>query len=193
MGPRIQYATEKQADTIELRVYPGADGKFTLYEDEGDSYNYETGKYSTIPISYSNSGGGVTIGARSGTFPGMLTNRVFKVVKVTAGHGIADTMTANPDTTLTYTGASVTVLGTMSSLKTETLKARRTAAPYSFKTAEDRIVFPLVYANTLKEISVYDISGRLVQTALIKKQTISLRKDLALPGGTYIVKIALEQ
>jgi alpha-D-xyloside xylohydrolase len=47
-GPYLQYATEKAADPLEIRVYPGADGSFTLYEDEGENYNYETGKYSTI-------------------------------------------------------------------------------------------------------------------------------------------------
>ena len=51
-GPRIQYAMQS-ANPIELRVYPGADGAFTLYEDEGDNYNYQKGKYSTIPITWS--------------------------------------------------------------------------------------------------------------------------------------------
>ena len=49
-GPRVQYATEKKWDNLELRVYPGADGKFTLYEDENDNYNYEKGAYSTITL-----------------------------------------------------------------------------------------------------------------------------------------------
>ena len=43
MGPDLQYAAEKPADPIELRVYRGADGAFTLYEDENDGYNYEKG------------------------------------------------------------------------------------------------------------------------------------------------------
>jgi alpha-D-xyloside xylohydrolase len=52
MGPFLQYSSEKPADPIELRIYRGADGAFTLYEDEGDNYNYEKGKYATIPISW---------------------------------------------------------------------------------------------------------------------------------------------
>ncbi len=50
MGPLVQYATEKPADPIELRVYPGADGRFTLYEDENDGYDYEKGVHATIGI-----------------------------------------------------------------------------------------------------------------------------------------------
>jgi len=56
MGPFIQYASEKPADPVELRIYPGADGSFTLYEDEDDSYNYEKGIYATIVFSWNDAG-----------------------------------------------------------------------------------------------------------------------------------------
>ncbi len=92
MGPKIMYATQS-ADPIELRVYPGANGSFTLYEDEGDSYNYESGKYATIPITYQDATKNLIIGARSGSFTGMIASRTFNVVFVSSGHGIADTIT----------------------------------------------------------------------------------------------------
>lgn len=107
MGPRIQYANQKQPDTIELRVYPGADGNFNLYEDEGDNYGYESGSFATIPISYNNASGVVTIGNRTGTFPGMLTNRIFNIVFVSGGHGISDSITQNPDCVVSYSGSAV--------------------------------------------------------------------------------------
>src|SRR5690606_14509486 len=44
MGPFVQYANEK-TDPTEIRVYPGADGSFVLYDDEKDNYNYEKGSY----------------------------------------------------------------------------------------------------------------------------------------------------
>ena len=66
MGPDLQYASEKPADPIELRVYRGADGSFTLYEDEGDSYRYEKGAYATIPIQWKESSKTLTIGAVQG-------------------------------------------------------------------------------------------------------------------------------
>ena len=80
LGPEMQYVGEKAWDNLEIRVYPGADGSFTLYEDEGDSYNYEKGVYSTIPFRWNNAKKTLTIGARKGNFPGMLTSRTFTVV-----------------------------------------------------------------------------------------------------------------
>lgn len=81
-GPDVQYAMEKQPDVITLYVYGGADADFTLYEDEGDNYGYEQGRYATIQMHYSEADGKLTIGQREGSFPGMLQKRTFKVVKV---------------------------------------------------------------------------------------------------------------
>jgi alpha-D-xyloside xylohydrolase len=103
-GPVVQYATEKQADPIELRVYRGADGQFTLYEDEGDSYNYEKGKYATIPFEWNESRQSLTIGKRSGNFPGMLKERTFRVVFVSSGHGAGPTPEEKADSVVNYTG-----------------------------------------------------------------------------------------
>ena len=80
LGPEMQYVGEQSWDNLELRVYPGADGRFVLYEDEGDNYNYEKGVYSTIPFSWNDQSQTLTIGARQGTFPGMLATRTFTVV-----------------------------------------------------------------------------------------------------------------
>ncbi|MDE7350881.1 MAG: DUF5110 domain-containing protein [Muribaculaceae bacterium] len=81
-GPAIQYSDEKPADVINLYVYAGDDGEFTLYEDENLNYNYENGAYSMIPMSYDDETGTLTIGERKGAFPGMLKERVFNVIKV---------------------------------------------------------------------------------------------------------------
>ena len=86
IGPDVQYTDEKPWDDLEIRVYPGADGKFTLYEDEGDNHNYEKGAYSTIEFSLK--GNTLTIGSRSGSFPGMLTSRRFRVVNAATGRTI---------------------------------------------------------------------------------------------------------
>ena len=69
-------------DPIELRVYRGANENFTLYEDEDDNYNYETGAYATIPMTWNDSTQTLTIGARQGSFPGMLSSRTFNIVWV---------------------------------------------------------------------------------------------------------------
>jgi alpha-D-xyloside xylohydrolase len=88
MGPYLQYATEKAADPIEIRVYTGADATFILYEDENDTYNYESGKYSTIAMNWNEAEKSFTIGERTGEFPGMLKDRIFRIVWVTGKNGI---------------------------------------------------------------------------------------------------------
>ena len=80
LGPEMQYVGEKAWDNLELRVYPGADATFTLYEDEGDGYNYEKGVYSTITFSWNDKQRTLTIADRQGSFPGMLAERQFTVV-----------------------------------------------------------------------------------------------------------------
>ena len=80
LGPEMQYVGEKSWDNLELRVYPGANGSFVLYEDEGDSYNYEKGTYTTITFDWSDKSRTLTIGARRGSYPGMLQSRAFTVV-----------------------------------------------------------------------------------------------------------------
>ena len=109
LGPVVQYATEKPADPIELRVYRGADGAFTLYEDEGDSYNYEKGKYATITFEWNESKQTLTIGKRVGDFPGMLKERHFNVVFVSSGHGAGAGAEEKADSTIIYTGKTVVV------------------------------------------------------------------------------------
>ena len=80
LGPEMQYVGEKAWNNLELRVYPGADGRFVLYEDEGDNYNYEKGAYSTITLQWNDKKHTLTIGARKGEYPGMLQTRTFTVV-----------------------------------------------------------------------------------------------------------------
>ncbi|GAT62914.1 glycoside hydrolase family 31 protein [Paludibacter jiangxiensis] len=108
MGPYLQYANEKPADPIELRVYAGADADFVIYEDENDNYNYEKGKFATIPLHWNEAAKTLTIGNRQGEFAGMVKDRSFRVVLVNAknGMGIEPAKTAK---TVQYNGAEVSV------------------------------------------------------------------------------------
>ena len=126
-GPDIEFAGAK-SDPIELRVYPGADGAFTLYEDEGDNYDYEKGLRATIPISWDEKSQTLTIGARRGEFPGMLKQRTFRVVFVKYGHGAGIPVTADPDAVVSYSGA-VIKLGIEKRI--QRIKARITLPPSS--------------------------------------------------------------
>jgi alpha-D-xyloside xylohydrolase len=85
-GPNVQFATEKKWDNLEMRVYEGADGVFTLYEDENDNYHYEKGVYSTITFRWDNAKRTLTIDKRNGSFPGMLTERTFRMVLAGKGN-----------------------------------------------------------------------------------------------------------
>ncbi len=109
MGPFLQYATQTPNDTLELRIYPGADGTFTLYEDENDTYDYERGSYATITFSWDDRRRELTISDRSGSFPGMLQERMFAVVLVDAQHGLGVELCPQPSTRVKYTGKKLTV------------------------------------------------------------------------------------
>ncbi len=79
VGPDVQYAAEKPWDDLTIKVFPGANGEFTLYEDEGDNYNYEEGAYTEIPMKWNDKARTLTIGERKGSYPGMIEKRTFNV------------------------------------------------------------------------------------------------------------------
>ena len=93
-GPVEEYVGEKKADMLTLMVYPGADGSFCLYEDDGTTYAYEKGEYSMIPMHYSEAEHTLTIGARQGAYPGMLAERTF-VIRIPGSSSVQQ---------ITYTG-----------------------------------------------------------------------------------------
>ena len=99
-----EYSNQKPTDPIELRIYPGAAADFTLYEDEGDTYNYEKRQYATIPIHWNDATHTLTIGERSGSFPGMLEKRVSNVIFVKENHGADVESSGSPDQVVQYSG-----------------------------------------------------------------------------------------
>ena len=107
-GPRIESAAGKE-DPIELRVYGGANADFTLYEDEGDKYDYEHGVYATIPIHWDDKARKLTIGDRKGSFPGMLEHRTFHAVIVRQEHGTGIASSSESDATIEYQGKATSV------------------------------------------------------------------------------------
>lgn len=102
-GPEIQWSDEKPADVIDLYVYQGADGEFTLYEDENVNYNYEKGAYSKIAFSYDDKMKLLSIEEREGEFPGMLEERTFNIIPVSK-NGVGKTQTVK------YNGLSMKVV-----------------------------------------------------------------------------------
>ena len=95
-GPDMQWSDEKPADVVDLYVYQGADGSFTLYEDENVNYNYEKGAYAMIDFTYDDSMRLLSIGEYKGEFPGRLEERKFNVIPVSKdGVGKAKTVKYN--------------------------------------------------------------------------------------------------
>ena len=102
----FRYASEKPADPLELRVYPGANGAFTLYEDEGDNNDYEKGVYATIPIRWDEANETLTVGQERARFPVMLNRRALHIVWVRPGHGQGLPLRETPDVTINFSGPS---------------------------------------------------------------------------------------
>jgi alpha-D-xyloside xylohydrolase len=104
MGPKMEWTTEKPSDPIELRIYPGANGDFTLYEDQNDGYQYEKGEHATIALHWDDATRTLTLNAREGSFPGMLAEHTFHVILVSKAHGVGIAESNSADKTVTYNG-----------------------------------------------------------------------------------------
>ncbi len=103
-GPKVQYATEKKWDNLQIRIYAGADGNFTLYEDEFDTYNYEKGAYSEITFHWDNLNKMLTVNDRKGNFKGMLKDRKFNFIIVGSSNGFGVETTNNLEKSVNYSG-----------------------------------------------------------------------------------------
>jgi alpha-D-xyloside xylohydrolase len=108
-GPEIQYTDEKPADPIVLWIYAGADGAFTLYEDDGLTYGYEKGAFSRIPLRWNDAARTLSIGKREGSFEGMLKERTFEIILVAKDKPVGFTFDPRSDKTLHYDGAATEV------------------------------------------------------------------------------------
>ncbi|MBN1758958.1 MAG: glycoside hydrolase family 31 protein, partial [Chitinispirillaceae bacterium] len=160
MGPQVTYAAEK-ADPIELRVYTGADGSFTLYEDEGNSYDYEKGAYATTPIVWDNANEVLSIGPTSGSFPGMLTERTFNVVWVSAEKGTGETVTTSVDKAIPYGGYKLTLDKKTNEIGVVKKAGVRTAPGFATRIRGGELTVS-VSGKAQWKCTVYGINGRCI-------------------------------
>lgn len=109
LGPDVQYIGEKPAAPLTLHIFAGADGHFTLYEDDGLTFDYEKGGFAQIPLQWTEATQTLTIGARQGRFAGMQTARDFNVLLTTASRPTPFSLTPQPLRTIHYDGTAVTV------------------------------------------------------------------------------------
>ena len=91
-----------------MRVYPGADARFTIYEDDNETYDYEKGQRATYDLVWNDKARTLTVGARKGAFPGMTKAREldFVLMGAGAGGGIAPARTSKR---VVYTGKRTVV------------------------------------------------------------------------------------
>ncbi|WP_449387627.1 TIM-barrel domain-containing protein [Chryseobacterium lineare] len=78
-GRVMQYSSEKSNEELTIKIYAGNDGNFTLYEDEGDNYNYEKGNYTLIPFKWNDKKRKLQIETRSGFYRGQTSHRIFNL------------------------------------------------------------------------------------------------------------------
>ena len=110
IGPEMEWSDQKKAELIDLYVYAGKDGSYTLYEDEGTNYNYEKGKYAMIDFKYNDAQKTITIAARKGAFDGMLQKRRFNIVLVSDKNQQGISLVKAPKGKMVkYAGKAVTV------------------------------------------------------------------------------------
>jgi alpha-D-xyloside xylohydrolase len=190
MGPEIQYATQS-IDPLEVRVYRGADAQFVLYEDEGDTYNYEQGQYSLIPFTYNEVSGQLTIGTRQGTYSNMPKNRTFDVVFVDNSHGTGIGVSSVHDTVIRYDGSEVVT----------SVDNNRNGVPARF-TLEQNFPNPFnpstlinyqLPVSTHVALKVYDVLGREVRTLVNEEKragSYRVKFDASgLPSGVYFYRL----
>ena len=104
-GPVKQYTSQEEGEneSLEIRIYPGADASFMIYEDEGNNYNYEKGQFSTIELNWNDAKKELEIGKRKGVFPGMKGKRTFNIVLVSPQSGVGIS-TSSSGVTVSYNG-----------------------------------------------------------------------------------------
>ena len=108
-GPEVEYADEKPAGPIELRIYRGADGSFDLYQDAGDAYDYEKGAHAVIPLRWAEANKTLTIGKRQGEYAGMPKDMEFNIVWVSSGHGAGEVVERSLDKIVRYDGSETSI------------------------------------------------------------------------------------
>ncbi|MBP7507228.1 MAG: DUF5110 domain-containing protein [Prolixibacteraceae bacterium] len=107
IGQKVQYSSESKNDSLEIRIYEGADCEFTLYDDEGDNYNYEKGNFSEITFSWNNSERSLSISNRNGTYNGMPIEQTLNVILISGNKTIDFNSIKKFDKVIQYAGNNV--------------------------------------------------------------------------------------
>ena len=108
MGPKAQYANQKIGPLV-VRVYPGANGEFTFYDDQRDNYTYENGAFATINFKWDDAMQTLTIGKQEGSYEGMPVTRQITLVKVSETNGTGLPFDEKATVLITYKGDKIEI------------------------------------------------------------------------------------
>ena len=184
-----QTAKTSNWDTLQIRIYPGADAAFTLYEDEGDSYRYEQGQYSTISFAWNDADKRLTIGQRYGSYAKMINKRVFDIVVVDGLNGVGDTLSTAINKRIEYDGNEQTVV--IDNTQTQDVEYKvwpepndDGTKPYTFK-ANDWMTGD---EGRVKQRNIsYDEEANTITMKASGAQNAALQMRTALSGQYYIM------
>jgi len=194
----MQYATEKEADTVEVRIYTGANGQFTLYEDENDNYNYEKGKHSEITLTYNDTLKHLTIGNRTGSYDNLPHPKTFNIEWVRPGFGCGINAPAKCDTTIHYSGSQLIIPFSQNGVA----EVKETPVNSSFcsvypNPAHDTInVVVNAVAASVAQINIYTLSGVSVyqskeHVTTGKNRLMISAKEHNIAKGIYLISVHL--
>ena len=189
MAQPAQTAHTADWDTLQIRVYPGQDGLFTFYEDEGDTYRYEQGQYSTIAFSWDDAAQKLTVGARQGSFAGMNPQRVFDIVLVGPGIGTGEELSTTINARILYDGSEQTVDLSTLNPQPSTVNYRQWlepeddgTEPYTFRAKE----WLTGDANRIRQQNIsYDETANTITMKTSGAQNAALQLNNKLDGHYY--------
>lgn len=186
-GPKVQYSNESNWDNLEIRIYPGANGKFTLYEDERDNYNYEKGMFTEIPFEWNDASNTLTIGKREGAYDGMLKERTFRIVLVDKDKslGLGINPSARFSKIVKYNGESISMV-----IDNDNLQDTDTPVLKSITTNTNSISFYPGQTKNLKVTAAFaDGTSRFVTLDIESESTneeVAFIKDGIVKAGNGI-------
>lgn len=93
LGPVVEHTGQHPDAPWEIRVYPGADADFTIYEDDGETYRYECGERATTALRWDDARRTLHVGARQGRYRGMVERRELRVRLMAAPGQVEQTRT----------------------------------------------------------------------------------------------------